>query len=210
MVRIAVSVVIAALALVRPCTAQLDENHHKLADMPSGLYRSDNGHTDIYFMYSHVGFTQAHARFDRFSGSFDYNPQFPERSPVTFTIDPASVDSNVSELDRILKGKHFFNVDRYPEIKFVGHDLKRTSSTTGVLDGDLTMHGITRRVALDVRLNKFLVDKELKFCRFGFSVKGTLQRSAWGLGDIPLVGDDISLDLEVEFLKAVGPRQAPP
>jgi len=65
------------------------------------------------------------------------------------------------------------------------------------------MHGVTRPITLDVRLNKFLVDKELKFCRFGFSATGLLKRSQWGLGDVPLVGDDVKLELEIEFLKVV-------
>ena len=192
-----------ALLLVMPCAAQVDEKHHRLAGMPRGLYRADNQHTDIYFAYDHVGFSHARARFDRFAGTLSYNPQRPEQSPAEFTVDPASVNTNVPELDRILKGHHFFNVGRYADIRFMSRSLRRTSATTGVLAGDLTLHGVTRAVTLDVRLNKFLVDSELKFCRFGFSASGVLKRSQWGLGDIPLVGDDIRLELEVEFVKVV-------
>ena len=201
MLHIGLRATLVALLLAAPCAAQVDENHHRLADMPGGLYRADNQHTDIYFAYDHVGFSHARGRFDKFAGTLNYNPGHPEQSPVEFTVDPTSVDTNVPELDRILRGHHFFNVGRYPEIRFVSRGLRRTSATTGALAGDLTMHGVTRRVVLDVRLNKFLVDPELKFCRFGFSAGGTLKRSQWGLGDIPLVGDDIRLDLEIEFLK---------
>jgi len=203
MIRTALVALLAALVLSVPCRAQTDESHRTLADMPRGLYKSDNLHTDIYFTYSHVGFTNAHARFDKFAGELNYDPQHPEKSPVTFTVDPETIDTNVPELDRVLKGKHFFNVERFPEMKFAGRRLRRTSLTTGVLDGDLTMHGVTRTIALNVHLNKFLVDKELKFCRFGFSATGLLKRSQWGLGDVPLVGDDIRLELEIEFLKVV-------
>ena len=203
MIRTALVALLAALVLSVPCRAQTDESHRTLADMPRGLYKSDNLHTDIYFTYSHVGFTNAHARFDKFAGELNYDPQHPEKSPVTFTVDPGTIDTNVPELDRVLKGKHFFNVERFPKMKFAGRRLRRTSPITGVLDGDLTMHGVTRPIALDVRLNKFLVDKELKFCRFGFSATGLLKRSQWELGDVPLVGDDIRLELEIEFLKVV-------
>lgn len=199
------AVFIAALAacwLSTPCAAQNDEGHHSLADMPPGLYKSDNEHTNIYFTYDHVGFSHSHARFDKFAGTLNYDPRHPEQSPVRFTIDPASVDTNTPELDRILKGRHFFNVARYPEIKFAGYRLRRLSPTNAVFEGDLTMHGVTRRISLDVRLNKFLVDSELKFCRFGFSATGKLKRSQWGFGDVPLVGDEINLTLEIEFLKA--------
>jgi len=72
-----------------------------------------------------------------------------------------------------------------------------------VLTGDLTMHGMTRPVALKVKLNKFLVGKELKFCRFGFTATGVLKRSDWGLGAVPFVGDEVTLDLNVEFTKSV-------
>lgn len=192
-----------AVLVAWPGIAQIDEGHHPLADMPGGLYRSDNQHTDIYFTYSHVGFSHTHARFDKFEGSLNYDPRHPEKSPVTFTIDPASIDTNVPELDRVLRGHHFFDVGRYREIRFVGRTLRRISPTSGVLYGDLTLHNVTHRVILNVRLNKFLVDKELKFCRFGFSANGILKRSQWGLGDIPLVGDIVDLELEIEFQKVV-------
>jgi len=96
---------LAALILSAPCRAQTDENHHALADMPRGLYKSDNLHTDIYFTYSHVGFTNAHARFDKFAGELNYDPQYPEKSPVTIAVDAGTIDTNVPELDRVLKGK---------------------------------------------------------------------------------------------------------
>ena len=174
-----------------------------LANMPAGLYKTDNNHTHLYFTYSHVGFSRSHGRFDRFSGELQFDPKNPESSAVTFTIDPTSIDMNVSDLDAQLKGANFFDVASIHEIKFVGHGFLRRSGTEGSLIGDLTMHGVTHPVTLAVRLNKFLVSATPKFTRFGFTATGTIKRSEWGLGNVPLVGDDVALDFDVEFTKAV-------
>ena len=184
-------------------SVKAEEPPQLLANMPAGLYRTDNNHTHLYFTYSHVGFSRSHGRFDRFSGELHFDPKDPESSAVTFTIDPTSIDMNVSDLDEQLKGANFFDVANIHEIKFIGHGLLRGSNTEGSLIGDLTMHGVTHPVTLAVRLNKFLVSATPKFTRFGFTATGTIKRSEWGLGNVPLVGDDVALEFDVEFTKVV-------
>jgi polyisoprenoid-binding protein YceI len=194
----------AASLSISPALAQTDEHQKTLADMPAGLYKSDNNHTHIYFTYSHVGFSNAHGRFDKFDGQLNFVPNAPATSSVSFTVDPASIDTNIPELEALLKGSGFFDVAKDPEMTFVSHGLARLNQNEGVLTGDLTMHGVKRPIELKVKLNKFLVGKELKFCRFGFTATGLLKRSDWGLGAVPLVGDDVTLDLNAEFTKTVG------
>jgi polyisoprenoid-binding protein YceI len=174
-----------------------------LGNMPAGRYATDNDHTHIYFTYSHVGFSHAHGRFDKFSGEFNFDPKSPEATRVIFTIDPASIDTNVPELDAQLKGRGFFDVANIHEIKFVGNGFLRGSDLQGSLIGDLTMHGVTHPVTLAVRLNKFLVAETPKFNRFGFTATATLSRSQWGLGNVPLVGDEVALEIDVEFTKVI-------
>src|SRR5690242_1181529 len=96
-----------------------------LADMPAGLYKSDNQHTHVYFTYDHVGFSRSHGRFDKFSGQLIFDPLRPEHSSVVFTIDPASIDMNVPELEAVLRGSTFFDVANDREMKFVSRSLLR-------------------------------------------------------------------------------------
>jgi polyisoprenoid-binding protein YceI len=174
-----------------------------LSQMPAGAYRTDNDHTHIYFTISHVGFSSTHGRFDKFDGTLDFRPQDPGGSPLAVTIDARSVDMNQHELEAVLRSDRFFASDRYPEIRFVSRALAITGPREGVLHGNLTMRGLTRPVELKVRLNRFLVDDELKWTRFGFSASGTLKRSDWGMTAVPLVGDEVTLSIDVEFLKVV-------
>ena len=190
-----------ALTVPLPCLAE--QTAHTLRDMPAGLYKSDNQHTHIYFTYDHVGFSRAHGRFDKFDGQLNFDPQKIEHGTASFTIDASSIDMNVPELEQLLKSAKFFDAADMGQITFKSTALKLTSNNKGVLEGALTMHGVTRPVTLGVTLNKFLVDDELKFCRFGFTVTGTLKRSQWGLGAVPLVGDDVVLDIDTEFVKSV-------
>jgi polyisoprenoid-binding protein YceI len=181
--------------------AQVDEHGRTLHDMPAGLSKSDNQHTHIYFTYSHVGFSHAHGRFDTFDGRLNFVPDAPAQNSVSFVIDPASIDMNVPELEKLLKGSGFFDVANFRSITFVSRSFSPMGQDQGVATGDLTMHGITRPVVLNIKMNKFLVGKEIKFCRFGFTVNGKLNRSDWKLGAVPMVGDEVALDFDVEFTK---------
>ena len=194
---------IVVAALLAPLSAGAEPPPKTLSDMPAGLYKSDKQHTHIYFTYDHAGFSNSHGRFDRFDGQLNFDPKAIERGTASFTIDASSIDMNVPELEQLLRSAKFFDAADMGSITFTSTAFKRTSPNTALLTGSLTMHGVTHPVTLNVTLNKFLDDDELKFCRFGFTVTGTLERSQWGLGAVPLIPDEIKLDIDAEFVKAV-------
>lgn len=114
------------------------------------LIDTDKAHAFIQFRIKHLGYSWLLGRFNDFDGSFSYDEKNPEASSVTVTIRTGSIDSNHAERDKHLRGKDFLDVDTYPEARFVSSGFKENGDGTGVLTGDLTLHGVTRPISIDV------------------------------------------------------------
>ncbi len=108
-------------------------------------------HAFIQFRIKHLGYSWLLGRFNDFGGSFSYDEANPDFSKVKVKIKTASLDSNHAERDKHLRGKDFFDVKKYPEARFISTSYKENDDNTAVLIGDLTLHGVTRPVTIDVK-----------------------------------------------------------
>ncbi|MEE8428025.1 MAG: YceI family protein [Gammaproteobacteria bacterium] len=108
-------------------------------------------HAFIQFRIKHLGYSWLLGRFNDFDGSFSYDEANPGVSKVEVKIKTASLDSNHAERDKHLRGKDFFDVKKYPEARFVSTSYKENDDNTAVLIGNLTLHGVTRSVTIDVK-----------------------------------------------------------
>lgn len=178
-------------------------------DLPAGIYELDHAHASIVWKVSHLGLSDYTARFTDFDATYDFNPENPEASVVTVTIDPRSIETdypNAEEKDfnaKLADGEEWFNSSEFPVIRFQSTKLELTGENTGVLTGDLSFLGVTKPLSLDVTLNGVMSEhpfakKPVK----GFSASGTLKRSDWGMTAlVPNIGDEVELLIEAEFLK---------
>ena len=107
-------------------------------------------HAFIQFRIQHLGYSWLTGRFNTFSGSFEYDEKNPANASVAVEIDTASVDSNHAERDKHLRGDDFLDVEKYPTAKFVSTSFKEKGDGTAVLEGNLTLHGVTKPVTIDV------------------------------------------------------------
>lgn len=107
-------------------------------------------HAFIQFRIQHLGYSWLTGRFNTFSGSFEYDEKNPANASVVVEIDTASVDSNHAERDKHLRGDDFLDVEKYPTAKFVSTSFKEKGDGTAVLEGNLTLHGVTKPVTIDV------------------------------------------------------------
>lgn len=171
-------------------------------DAPSGEYSPDPDHRYITFSYLHQGYSFPHVRWGDWTATLNWDSETPEKSTVAVTIDAASVDSGVERFDGHLKGEQFFDVENHPEITFVSTNIERTSGSKGVMTGDLTIKGVTKPVVLDVAFNRGAHDQRANVHKLGFSATGTVKRSDYGVDAyVPHVGDDVAVQIEVEFQK---------
>ncbi len=107
-------------------------------------------HAFIQFRVKHLGYSWLYGRFNKFTGEFKFDEKNPEKSKIEVDIDVASIDSNHAERDKHLRGKKFLNTDKFPKAKFVSTAYKITGKKTAILTGDLTLHGVTKQIDIDV------------------------------------------------------------
>ncbi|MFM0101814.1 YceI family protein [Paraburkholderia nemoris] len=172
------------------------------ARVPPGRYDLDRDHCSITFDIDHFKYSRFTMRFDRRQGQLDWNEGGMDKSSVAITIDAASIDTNVPLLDKMVKSDSMLDVARYPELRFTSTHFERTGESRGTLTGDLTIHGVTQPVTLDVTFNGFAPDPLTKKDTLGFSAEGHFSRAKFGLSTwYPAVGDDIHVRIQAEFEK---------
>jgi len=166
-------------------------------------------------MHSHIGFKVKHLMFTNVRGSFtEYNASISTdgidftTAEISVSINPASINTNDSKRDEHLRSADFFDVDKVKEINFSGNTFEKTNSGDYVLHGDLTMKGVTNPVKLDVEFGGIVKDPWGNE-KAAINLQGKINRKDWGLnwnaaletGGV-LVGEEITLDIEVQLARA--------
>lgn len=169
-------------------------------------FKIDSAHSTIAFKVRHMLGT-AKGHFSKFNGTIEVDREHPEQSTVTVTIDAASVDTGIAKRDDHLRGE-LFDVARYPEITFRSRRVKQTGANMGEIAGDLTMHGATRAITLQVQL---LSDPEALAKNPTSRWRATtapLKRSQFGLvfsksaETVSMIAEDVAIDMEIEARRA--------
>ena len=165
-----------------------------------GTYSLEKTHAYIALSYSHQGYSRPVLHFRVMDAALELASDVTA-STVEVSIDPASIDSGVDEFDDHLRGDKFFDVANHPEAGFSSTSIVANDDGSYTLNGDLTAKGITKPVSLAVTFNKGGTHFQLKKPQLGFSASGVISRSDWDLGyAVPIVGDEVTLTIEVEFL----------
>ena len=115
------------------------------------LIDTEGSHAFIQFRIQHLGYSWLSGRFNTFSGTFDYDENNPDKASVKVDIDVASIDSNHAERDKHLRGDEFLDVKKFPRAKFESTSFSENGDGTAVLKGELTLHGVTNPVVIDVQ-----------------------------------------------------------
>ena len=189
---VSAGVVVAMAGLVPPANA-------------ADKFLLDSTHASVLFGVSHLGFSKTFGRFNTVEGAFTLDAEAPEKSSVVVTMDAASLDTNHEKRDEHLRGPEFFDVAKFPVLTYKSTSVKLTGEKTATVTGDLTMHGVTKSVPLDVTLVNVgpnPMDPTKTKIVAGFSARGTLKRSEFGMGyAAPVLGDDVEIIIEVDAIK---------
>lgn len=183
---------LASPALTEPRPATQDP-----AKAAAGEYVLDKEHASLTAKVSHMGTSWYSMRFDSFDAHYDYDPARPEASRIEVSIDANSLDVGNPKTSRQF-AREFLGADANPTITFVSTAIERQGAH-GVVKGDLTFDGVTRPVNLDVQFNG-AGPGLLGGHRMGFSATADIDRAEFGSKAwSSLVGDDVRLQIEVEF-----------
>lgn len=174
-----------------------------LAVAQTSTWAIDPAHSEIEFVVRHMGVSNVHGRFGNIQGNVVTNDADATKSTVQVTIDTTTVDTGVGQRDADLKSPHFFDVNKFPTATFASTGVVK-NGTHLTVSGNLTVHGITRPVQLDVDGPSAPVPGMDKKPHSGFSATTTVSRKDFGVGaDFPaaVVGDEIKLTIELEVVK---------
>lgn len=191
-----------ALTLAGPAFAADVSTDPKSA--PPGAYEIETHHTQVIFAIPHLGITDYYGRFEKVSGTLNFNSGTPEKSSVSVSIDTASANVMSSEVLGQLVGPTVFDAAKFPTATFKSTSLVRTGPTTGKMTGDLTIHGVTKPVTFDVTFNGGLKAPIGNAYDLGFHATAIIKRSDFGLDKMmwnSFVGDVVKLTIEAMFLQ---------
>ena len=179
------------------------------SDLPAGTYRLDPYHSTLVFSVSHLGFSSYVMSFDQFDALLEIDPSDPEKSSISATIDPSSLDLPSPPegfLDELL-GETWLNAASFPEITFVSNRIEPTGAQTADVHCELKLLGVVRPVVLNVKFNGGYPGHPMDpNARIGFSADAEFPRSEFGMdfavpapGSSMGVGDAVTVRIEAEF-----------
>lgn len=161
-------------------------------------YKIDPGHTAVTWHASHFGYSSPAGKFMNIEGSIVIDQDAPQNSHVSVTIPVDKVNTGLEKFDEHLKSADFFDVAKYPTATFKSSKVELTGENTAKVMGDLTLHGVTKPVTLDVTLNKIGKNPFGKQTA-GFTATTTIKRSEFGIVTyLPGIADDIKINIESE------------
>jgi polyisoprenoid-binding protein YceI len=170
------------------------------ASIAAESYNLEKTHADLLFSIDHAGFTQKHGAFRDFDGTLQYDAAKPENSKVEITVKTDSVDTAFAARDKDLKGEMFLDVAKYPDMHFVSTRVVPGPNEELRVEGNLTLHGVTKPITLQAKLNKKGPNPFDKRPTLGFSATSSLKRSDFGITRaIPLIGDVVTITIDAEF-----------
>jgi polyisoprenoid-binding protein YceI len=199
MIRTASAALILSLAVAG--AAQANPTSRDPAKVPAGTYVLDKEHASLIAKIPHLGgFSRFTLRFDRLDGSFAYDPANWQATKIRFTVDPSSVDTGAPAFNKQIAG--YFDVAKYPSISFVSTGIAGGENGQGTVTGDLTFHGVTKPVTLNVTFNGVGPGILGVGTRAGFSGTTRINRTEFGESAVrQWAGDDVDLIFELEFAK---------
>lgn len=171
-------------------------------------YTLDPNHTQIVFTWNHFGFSNPTAQFGKVEGTLQFDPAHPTQSSVEVDIPLASINTNVAKLDEHLQKADFFDSAKYPDATFKSTKVEQGAAPDKLkVTGDLTLHGITRPIVLEVTINKVGEHPVLKVAAAGFDATTTIKRSQFGISTyVPNVSDDIKVRITSEAIGKAAPK----
>ena len=178
------------------------------ASAAGGSWQIDPNHSAAQFAVRHLGLSTVRGAFTKLSGTVNLDDQDISKSSVDVTIDAASVDTRVEARDKDLRSDHFFDVAKYPTITFKSKKVEQVSAGKLKVTGDLTIHGTTKEVVLDVEgptapvkdpwgNQRAAVSATTKINRQDYGVKWNATMDNGGV----VVGDDVAITLDVEMVQ---------
>lgn len=214
------SAAVAALAAPMAAPPSAQAAAFVVPPVPAGEYAADMAHTSVNFRIDHMGLSHYTARFTRIDAKLQFDPAQPAASRLSVVIDPASLQTNYPEPQKLDFDKQiatqFLGAAQFPQIVFKSTKVELTGANTARVTGDFTLHGVTKPIVMDVTFNGGYPPNNFDpmGARIGFSAHTAFRRSDFGMtaglpapGSSMGVGDLIDVAIETELTRPGKPAR---
>lgn len=168
----------------------------------TGNWQIDPMHSSAQFSVRHLGVSTVRGAFTKVSGSAKYDSAEPSKTSLEATIEANSVDTRVEMRDNDLRSPNFLDVQKYPTITFHSRQVKSAGAGKLQILGDLTIHGVTKQVTLDVEGLSAPMKDPWGNQRIGASASTKINRKDFAVNGAPgIVGDEISITIDAELIQ---------
>lgn len=168
----------------------------------TSTWQIDPAHSSAQFAVKHLSISTVRGAFTSVKGSVQLDDKDIAKSSVDVTIDVNSVDTRVGDRDKDLRSDHFFDVEHFPTITFKSRKVEQVSPGKLKVTGDITIHGVTKEVVLDVDGPTAAIKDPWGNQRMGINATARISRKDFGVGvNYPpaMIGDDISITVDAEM-----------
>lgn len=174
----------------------------QLASAEPVKYQLESNHAFVVWSASHFGFSDQMGKFPEITGEIIFDEKKMSESSVDVTIKIDSLVTGSEKFDAHLKSADFFDVKKFPTAKFVSKKVTATGKNKAKVEGELTLHGVTKTVILEVKINKKGTSLVTQKETVGFSATAQIKRSEFGIDyAAPGISDEVKLKIEVEANK---------
>jgi polyisoprenoid-binding protein YceI len=171
-------------------------------------WQIDPPHTNVEFTVRHMMISNVKGQFEKTSGTIKTDSNDPASAKIDATIDAASINTRVEKRDAHLKSAAFLDVDKFPTITFKSTKVETEGPNKWKVTGDLTLHGVTKPVVLEVEGSGAPISDPMGNMRAGASATTKISRKDFGLtwnqplesGGV-MVGDEVAISIDVEAIK---------
>lgn len=168
----------------------------------------DPTHSSASFSVRHMMITNVRGEFQKLSGTVTWDPEKPEATQISASLDVASINTREAQRDGHLKSPDFLDAEKYPEITFKSKSVKAKGKENLTVVGDLTIHGTTKEVVLDVEGPSAESSDPFGNRRIGATATGKIHRDEFGMvwnaaleaGGV-LVGNDVKITIDISLIK---------
>ncbi|MFD2100446.1 YceI family protein [Flagellimonas iocasae] len=170
-----------------------------LAVSAQSTWKADGAHSKVGFAITHLMISEVEGHFGEFDITATATDTFED---IDFTVDikTTSIDTDNSRRDDHLRSGDFFDAEKYPSITFKTTGYEKTGDKTFALTGDLTIHGTTKPITLEGKVNGIITDQRSQKLKAGLKITGTVNRLEFGVGgDTPTLGDEVELTINLEM-----------
>jgi len=164
----------------------------------------DTNRTTSQFSIRHLGISTVRGVFEKTSGTVTYDPADPSKTQIDATLDPNTINTRIEKRDTDLRSSNFFDVTKYPVITFKSKRAEAEGQGKVKVTGDLTIHGVTKEVVLEVDGPSQPVNA-MGGVRMGAEATTRINRHDFGVNGAPTIaGDEVQIILDVELKRPAG------